>query len=37
LLEGRREIKAGWAMPEEERDLERFVPSDFFHGLNIIT
>jgi len=24
-------------MPEEGRDFERLVPSDFFHDLNIIT
>ena len=30
-------MKAGWAMPEEERDFERFVPRDFFHGLKTIT
>lgn len=30
-------MKAGWEMPEEERDFERFVPRDFFHGFDIIT
>ena len=30
-------MKAGWEMPDEERDLERFVARDFFYGLNIIT